>query len=105
MKRPTVSQINEYMEEREFFTEDQAETFFDHFESKGWMIGKSKMKCWKAAIRNWIRNAKKWGQRNETHQQTNQTHSQRQHEQARQALCEMEPGNPGFDAPTIRTIQ
>ena len=35
MKRPTVEEINDYMIEREFFTTDQAETFFDHFESKG----------------------------------------------------------------------
>ena len=25
-------------------------------ESKGWMIGKSKMKDWRAAIRNWEKN-------------------------------------------------
>ena len=29
--------------------------FIDFYESKGWMIGKNKMKCWKAAIRTWSR--------------------------------------------------
>ena len=99
MKRPTVEEINDYMIEREFFTTDQAETFFDHFESKGWYIGKSKMKCWKAATRNWIRNAKKWS-KNEKRQQPNQTHSQRQHQQAQDAHLQMElehtEGNAGF---------
>jgi hypothetical protein len=27
--------------------------WFDFYESKGWMIGKNKMKDWKAAIRTW----------------------------------------------------
>ena len=30
-----------------------AETFFDFYESKDWLIGKSKMKCWKSAVRTW----------------------------------------------------
>ena len=29
--------------------------FIDFYESKGWMIGKNKMKCYKAAIRTWAR--------------------------------------------------
>jgi transposase len=29
--------------------------FLDFYESKGWMIGKNKMKCWKSAIRTWTR--------------------------------------------------
>ena len=90
MKRPTVEEINEYMQEREFFVPEQADIFFDHFESKGWMIGKSKMKCWKAATRNWIRNAKKWSKKDDTHKQPNQTHSQRQHDLAADAFKQME---------------
>lgn len=36
---------------------DQAEAFFDYFESVDWVIGKSKKPCrnWRAAARNWIR--------------------------------------------------
>lgn len=38
-----------------------ADAFYDHYESNGWKIGgKSPMKDWKAAVRNWIRNSKKW---------------------------------------------
>jgi len=36
-----------------------AEQFYDFYQSKGWMVGKTKMKDWKAAIRNWERNRKK----------------------------------------------
>ena len=32
-----------------------AERFFDFYVSKNWMIGKNKMKDWKAALRNWAR--------------------------------------------------
>ena len=34
---------------------DEAEKFVDFYSSKNWMVGKTKMKDWKAAVRNWIR--------------------------------------------------
>ena len=27
----------------------------DYYESKGWLVGRSKMKDWRAAVRNWER--------------------------------------------------
>jgi hypothetical protein len=36
---------------------DQAEKFMDFYISKGWVVGKSPMKDWKAAVRNWIKTA------------------------------------------------
>lgn len=53
-------------EVKEFFLEvkstlDQAEQFYDHFESNGWLVGgKAKMKNWKAAARNWIKRSSKF---------------------------------------------
>lgn len=32
---------------------EQGEKFWNFYESKNWMIGKNKMKNWKAAIRTW----------------------------------------------------
>jgi len=32
----------------------EAESFWNFYESKGWMVGKTKMKNWKAACANWI---------------------------------------------------
>lgn len=32
-----------------------AQGFVDFYESKGWMVGKNKMKSWEAAVRNWIK--------------------------------------------------
>jgi hypothetical protein len=34
----------------------EAEKAFDFYTSKGWIIGRSKMKDWKASLRNWKRN-------------------------------------------------
>ena len=36
--------------------------FIDFYESKGWMIGRNKMKCWKSAIRTWARKDKEKNQ-------------------------------------------
>ena len=36
-------------------TSDEGEKFFNFYTSKGWLVGKSKMKDWKAAARNWIK--------------------------------------------------
>jgi len=34
----------------------EALKFVDYYESKGWLVGKAKMKSWKPALRNWKRN-------------------------------------------------
>jgi len=55
---PTVEQITEYCRERNNSVDPN--TFFDFYEAKGWMIGKNKVKDWKACVRTWEkRNEKK----------------------------------------------
>ena len=56
-KKPSVFEIKFYCEERK--NDVNAEAFYDFYESKGWTVGKSKMKDWKAAVRNWERSDKK----------------------------------------------
>jgi len=51
--KPTVHEIQDYCQERNNTVD--AEQFFDFYESKNWMIGKVKMKDFRAAIRNWER--------------------------------------------------
>lgn len=48
---PTVEEVYNYCQERNNGID--AETFVDYYESKGWMIGKNKMKDWKACVRTW----------------------------------------------------
>lgn len=50
---PTVDQVTEYCKERS--NNIDAESFIDFYTSKGWMVGKNKMKDWKAAVRQWER--------------------------------------------------
>ena len=50
---PTAEQVREYCQEKGFALD--VEAFVDFYASKGWMIGKNKMKDWKAAVRNWER--------------------------------------------------
>ena len=94
MIKPTVEEISDYMLERGFNEEDQPEAFYDYFESNGWHVGKTKMKNWQAAVRNWIRNAKKWSKRNDPrppqHQSNHQSFADRQRQQANQAMQELE---------------
>jgi hypothetical protein len=54
-QKPTVDQIAEYA--FEINAGINAETFFDYYESKGWMIGKTPMKDWKASVRTWKRSS------------------------------------------------
>lgn len=53
---PTYEQVSTYCKERRNTV--NAERFLDFYESKGWMVGKNKMKDWKAAVRNWERSSK-----------------------------------------------
>lgn len=54
---PTIEEVKEYCQERK--NNVDPERFVDFYTSKGWMIGKSKMKDWKAAVRGWEKEAKK----------------------------------------------
>ena len=49
--KPTVQDIESYCKERKNTV--IAQRFFDFYESKGWRVGNSPMKDWKAAIRTW----------------------------------------------------
>jgi hypothetical protein len=49
--KPKLSEVKDYCLERN--NNIDAEAFIDFYESKGWMVGKNKMKDWKAAVRTW----------------------------------------------------
>ncbi|WP_294468644.1 helix-turn-helix domain-containing protein [uncultured Anaerofustis sp.] len=52
--KPDRESIKSYCMERK--NSIDAGKFYDFYESKGWMIGSSPMRDWKACIRNWERN-------------------------------------------------
>ncbi|MCO5259719.1 MAG: transcriptional regulator [Crocinitomicaceae bacterium] len=59
---PDLQEVKSYFLEKEN-TIIEAEKFYNYFESNGWLVGgKTKMKDWKAAARNWMLNAKRFAQ-------------------------------------------
>jgi uncharacterized protein YdaU (DUF1376 family) len=56
---PTIIEIKDYIKEKGYKSVD-AEAFHGFYESKGWLVGKNKMKNWKAAVSGW--NARKQGE-------------------------------------------
>jgi len=53
-KKPTLMEVTLYCVERKNKVNPQ--TFIDHYESNGWMVGKVHMKNWKATVRKWENN-------------------------------------------------
>jgi len=50
---PTLEEVQTYITENNFAID--AQKFIDYYQSNGWMVGKTKMKDWKATVRNWQR--------------------------------------------------
>ena len=51
---PTLENVSGYCREMGYTNVDAAR-FIDFYTSNGWMVGKNRMKDWKAAVRNWDR--------------------------------------------------
>lgn len=50
-KKPTVEEVQDYCDERK--NSLSAQEFWDFYESKGWKVGSSPMKDWRACVRTW----------------------------------------------------
>lgn len=48
---PTLEEVTAYCQEKALSVDPQR--FVDFYSSKGWFVGKNKMKDWKAAVRGW----------------------------------------------------
>ena len=61
---PNIQDVRAYCQERG--NKVDPENFWDFYQAKNWMIGKNKMKDWKAAVRTWERTdeGKKYKSRN-----------------------------------------
>lgn len=54
-KPPSAQEVDAYMQEINKGSSLEAQKFVDFYQSKGWFVGKSKMKDWQAAVRNWTK--------------------------------------------------
>ena len=55
--KPTVEEVKTYCQEKGYNID--ADRFVNFYESKGWLVGKTPMKDWKAAVRTWVRSEEK----------------------------------------------
>ena len=60
-QKPSIDEIRQYCISRNNSVD--SEQFFNFYESKGWIIGKSPMKDWRAAVRTWEKREKEVPQR------------------------------------------
>lgn len=54
---PTLKEVESYIKAQGY--DMDASRFVDFYQSKGWMVGKNKMKDWEAAVRNWSKDKPK----------------------------------------------
>lgn len=82
-KVPKPNEVQEYFASQKFPSVEAAK-FYNYFQSNGWLVGgRTKMKDWKAAARNWMLNAKKFAggksvkpTANHLHANTNKNYSE-----------------------------
>ena len=53
---PTIDEVKAYIKEKSYSV--NAERWYSYYESNGWMVGRNKMKDWKASIRYWSSQSK-----------------------------------------------
>lgn len=56
-KKPTREEVDSFCREHGYALD--TERFLNYYESNGWMVGRNKMKDWKATVRNWASKDKK----------------------------------------------
>jgi hypothetical protein len=73
--RPLLEIVKNYFEQSSW-PSIEADKFYNYFESNGWLVGgKTPMKNWQAAAKNWIINSNKFNQNDKSKQTPQQHHS------------------------------
>ncbi len=57
-QKPTIEEIQTYINEKGYTFD--AEEFYNHYESNGWLVGKAPMKNWKSACFTWSKKDKQF---------------------------------------------
>lgn len=86
---PNENEVKEYCLEKGY--QIDPEYFISFYESKGWMVGKNKMKSWKASLTNWH---KRNGAQNNGQQTT--TSRAKQHQDKLREIAERDIEQNGF---------
>jgi hypothetical protein len=63
-KTPKIEEVKQYFLKQNF-PDLEANKFYNYFSSNGWLVGgKTPMKNWKAAAKNWMINSEKYNTNN-----------------------------------------
>ena len=83
---PSLEEVISYCKERN--NSIDAEQFINFYEAKGWMVGKNKMKDWKAAIRTWEKREESTAQpkQNKFNQHPQRSYTQQDYAELEKAL-------------------
>jgi DNA-binding transcriptional ArsR family regulator len=82
--KPTLTEVIDYCNETQANIDPQ--DFMDFYESKGWMVGRNKMKCWKSCVRRWKRMEV---EKNREKHEKNKAKQAKQNEQLRNRTIEL----------------
>jgi hypothetical protein len=97
---PSLNEVIEYCQERKNLVDPSK--FIDHYTSNGWMVGKNKMKDWKASIRTWEKNSTNFNQNQNGTEQPRSKAEQLNADMAdfarRHGLLPDTPTHGGFDS-------
>jgi len=63
---PLLEDVKKRVNELGYSNTEEAEKFFNYYESNGWRVGRNPMKDWSAALTNWFKNLNKYGTRVQT---------------------------------------
>lgn len=69
-QKPTIEEVEQYCAQRH--NGINAEEFYYFYESKGWLVGKTPMKNWRAAVITWEKKRNQNTSTNENHRTSNQ---------------------------------
>jgi hypothetical protein len=101
---PLVHDVDLYMVEKGVSGTSEAHRFYDFYESNGWKVGKNKMKCWKAAVRNWLKGNNNGHQKASTKLSAHERVKQRNNAKYRSNIDECGLGMGADDGHMGRTV-
>ncbi len=98
-QKPKIEEIESYIKEKKMHFD--ASQFYDHYESNGWMVGRTHMKDWKAACRTWERKRMDKSQEEEEKEELPEGLDRQVWEKCREWFISRTPRISGYITPDV----
>ena len=98
-QKPKIEEIESYIREKKMHFD--ASQFYDHYESNGWMVGRTHMKDWKAACRTWERKRMDKSQEEEEKEELPEGLDRQVWEKCREWFISRTPRISGYITPDV----